>query len=425
MDDWTRLKKARRPQVLLLTETFPAQEGEFSFLVPEVSRLAQDFDMILLPRIATGSARWELPSGVFLEQGLSKHLRRRSVRFVSTLKACFSTATYRELCAFGWRALSPKVLATVVIRASRMMSAREWIWNYLSRHRVDVAYSWWAFISGYGLALAARDLGIPSITRAHGFEVFDEQDRLGLVPFQRGGIAAFSRVYAVSKAGAEVLREKVPSAANRIQVRHLGVQPGPGQGFRSEDDVFRILSCSACIDVKRVDLLAAGIGELGRKYPQVLIEWTHIGDGPTLQVVHNVLSPFPATYAKCFFPGSLPPSEVRAWMSERPFDAFVNVSASEGLPVTLMEAASSGIPLIATDVGGNSEIVMEGVGHLLPRDPSPGQIADILFRFSQMSPAEISNIRLAAKHLWAERFSSERNYAEFAETLQALVSDTK
>ena len=188
------------------------------------------------------------------------------------------------------------------------MSAGDSIWNFLSRPRLDVAYSWWAFISGYELALAARGLGVPSIARAHGFEVFGEQDRLGVVPFQRGGIAASSQVYAVSAAGAEVLRENVPSVANRIHVRYLGVQPGPGPGFRSEDGVFRILSCSACIEVKRVDLLAARIGELARKYPQVHFEWTHIGDGPTLATVRNVLASYPEADSKCFLPGSLPPA---------------------------------------------------------------------------------------------------------------------
>lgn len=51
-------------------------------------------------------------------------------------------------------------------------------------------------------------------------------------------------------------------------------------------------------------------------------------------------------------------------------DVFVNVSYSEGLPVSLMEASSFGIPVIATDVGGSAEIIdkEQKNGFLLDKD---------------------------------------------------------
>jgi glycosyltransferase involved in cell wall biosynthesis len=54
----------------------------------------------------------------------------------------------------------------------------------------------------------------------------------------------------------------------------------------------------------------------------------------------------------------------------RDADLLVNSSAHEGLPVTLIEGAMSGLPTVATDVGGNSEVVVDGVnGYVVP----PGQ----------------------------------------------------
>ena len=38
-------------------------------------------------------------------------------------------------------------------------------------------------------------------------------------------------------------------------------------------------------------------------------------------------------------------------------DIFINLSASEGIPVSIMDAISFGIPCIATNVGGTGEIV--------------------------------------------------------------------
>ncbi len=53
-------------------------------------------------------------------------------------------------------------------------------------------------------------------------------------------------------------------------------------------------------------------------------------------------------------------------------DAYVMSSAWEGMPNALLEAAAAGLPLVATDVGGNAEIVLDAkTGFLVPpRDPS-------------------------------------------------------
>lgn len=53
-------------------------------------------------------------------------------------------------------------------------------------------------------------------------------------------------------------------------------------------------------------------------------------------------------------------------------DLFVLPSLNEGLPLSVMEAMAAGIPVIATDAGGTSEIVRDGVTGLLipPADPA-------------------------------------------------------
>ena len=61
-------------------------------------------------------------------------------------------------------------------------------------------------------------------------------------------------------------------------------------------------------------------------------------------------------------------------------DLFVLPSHSEGLSLTLIEACASGKPIVATDVGGNGEVVQDGYNGLLVAPDNPKALADAMYR---------------------------------------------
>jgi glycosyltransferase involved in cell wall biosynthesis len=73
---------------------------------------------------------------------------------------------------------------------------------------------------------------------------------------------------------------------------------------------------------------------------------------------------------------------------------FVNPSYSEGLPTAVMEAASLGIPIVATDVGGTSEIVENGVTGTLVR---PGNVEELTQALSRTLGNPMIAFGMAAK----------------------------
>jgi glycosyltransferase involved in cell wall biosynthesis len=86
-----------------------------------------------------------------------------------------------------------------------------------------------------------------------------------------------------------------------------------------------------------------------------------------------------------------------------------------------MEAASAGIPLLALDVGGNSEVVDASNGRLLPADATAGQIASALASILTAAPDEVASMRQASRRRWQERFDGRRNYVDFARRLVELA----
>jgi glycosyltransferase involved in cell wall biosynthesis len=96
----------------------------------------------------------------------------------------------------------------------------------------------------------------------------------------------------------------------------------------------------------------------------------------------------------------------------RPFLAAANAvvlpSYREGLPRSLLEAAAMGRPLIATDVPGNREVVVDGRNGLLCVVRSSSSLADALLRFMRLPAAEQRRMGEASRQLVEERFSEEK-----------------
>jgi len=299
---------ATAPRVLLFTESFPAVGEHEPFIAAEVAELARTLSLVVIPLSRGADGTVPLPRGVDLEWGLADHMAGARPRLASLLRSLAGRETYREIAAFGGRAFDPRVIAAVVVRGSRMLRSQSWTRAYLENAGRLVAYSWWSSTAGYGIARAARERGVPSMSRIHGYELYPEQDRLGRIPFQGPGLDG---VYSVSKAGADYLRKHYPALALRIHVAHLGVAAPPDIGGPSTDGVFRIVSCSSCIPIKRVELLASGIVALRRMFPSLDFTWTHIGDGPTLASVRAAVASEEGLAERCNFTGQLPHAEVR------------------------------------------------------------------------------------------------------------------
>ncbi len=106
---------------------------------------------------------------------------------------------------------------------------------------------------------------------------------------------------------------------------------------------------------------------------------------------------------------------IQTYLSD-PVDAFLNVSSTEGTSVAMMEAVSCGIPVIATAVGGNVEVVREKNGFLLGENPTPDEIADALLSICDYRE-EWMKKRQGSREVWQERYNETTNFESFAQKL--------
>jgi sugar transferase (PEP-CTERM/EpsH1 system associated) len=124
-----------------------------------------------------------------------------------------------------------------------------------------------------------------------------------------------------------------------------------------------------------------------------------VGDGPLRQDCQQILTDG-GLRELAWLPGER--SDVPDLM--RHLDAFVLPSLGEGISNTILEAMASGLPVVATAVGGNPELVTEGVtGHVVPSDDVDA-LAAALVALAR-NPARATVLGLAGRAEVERRFS--------------------
>ena len=153
------------------------------------------------------------------------------------------------------------------------------------------------------------------------------------------------------------------------------------------------MTCSSAASVKRLSLVTESLARSAASNPDRSWTWIHLGDGA--EFIRRELSEAPPNL-EVELPGPVTRLEVFRCHRDRRPDVFVNLSSSEGVPLTIMEAMSMGTPVVATAAGGTGEIVDSEVGELLPVDVDAGIAAMSIRRVVDAS----ESLRTAAIERW-------------------------
>jgi glycosyltransferase involved in cell wall biosynthesis len=216
------------------------------------------------------------------------------------------------------------------------------------------------------------------------------------------------------------IQQRFPQDVPDCEVWHLGVPQPSRINHASSDAVFRLVSCSYLVPVKRVELLLEAVAEVGRLHPEQQIDWKHFGGGPEEERLRSLASRVPANVS-CHWYGSVPNDEIRRHYENHPVDLFATVTASEGgVPVSIMEAQSFGIPVLATDVGGIRDIITRENGILVDGAHGPVEIADALAWFIS-GRQNAGAMRDASRRICREDFDSQKNFQRFAVRLRSMI----
>ncbi|WP_270542612.1 glycosyltransferase [Butyricimonas paravirosa] len=399
-------------KIYLFTNFYPYSKNSENFLDSELEVVNQEVlaEVYIIPLHKEQFCRI-LPEHIKLCDELAETTRLRKI--VVGLKMLYSK--------WFWKlpfSKDPPCSVKEIFCAFKYLYGAFLIKDFLLRRKSyfdveGIFYSYWFNHTPLGLWWAKNaDIkykNYPIYTRAHGFDVYERN--VGIYfPYREETLRNITTVFVVSQTGCSYLQYHYADYKDKIKLSHLGVFPivekYVDKGKISGDLSF--VSCSSVIPVKRVECIFKILNEYCQKNSQIKITWMHIGGGKGLDNLLHLIQNC-ADNLIISIQGVIDNSHIRELYRNRHFDIFINLSSSEGIPVSIMEAISAGIPVIATDVGGNHEIVVTETGKLLPLE----------FTFEQFEEAishilrSMSQYRKSTLNFYASTFSASENYTKF------------
>jgi colanic acid/amylovoran biosynthesis glycosyltransferase len=142
---------------------------------------------------------------------------------------------------------------------------------------------------------------------------------------------------------------------NKLQIVRCGVDTQSFE-FRLPERMARHLTYTGRLSVEKgLPVLLESLSDLVRRGFELRL--SVLGDGPDRGFLESYAHRIGVS-AHVDFLGYVDQATIRSTL--RASDMFVLPSFAEGIPVALMEAMASGVPVIATQVGGVSELIVDG-----------------------------------------------------------------
>ena len=418
--------------LVLITSQFPFGTSE-SFLESEFPFLNNNFDkIIIIAQNVSGKMTRIVPESVIIRRYNPSSSFSEFLRLPILILLNFSTILnlFHDEIEFRRMTGSQVVLRNLLLVLKKVIKAlqlRDYIKDKLLKEDISrniVFYSYWLKTGAHAISLLEYDNSI-KIARVHGSDLYEEKTVTGYLPLLNFSAKKLNAIFFTSRHGMDYFSAKVKYESDGFIVSRLGVNRPKINDVKAKiSDEYVIVSCSNMIPLKRIDLIIKALGSV-QINKEIL--WLHFGDGVLRTDLETLAGKKLGSLnrIKYRFMGHYQNSDLLEYYAHNKIDLFINTSSTEGIPVSIMEAQSFGIPVIVTDTGAVTEIVVEGTGSLLPVEFKTDELANLITHYANLTEHEYDIIRMNAIRNWESNFNAISNYNNFISKVNSILATDK
>ena len=287
----------------------------------------------------------------------------------------------------------------------------------------DIIHAHWILPQGFIAALAKKITGVPYIVTTHGGDIYGMQGKFATA-LKRYALHNAAHVTVVSKDIRQIIKQKFGEDI-LTEVISMGVDSQlfhPDRKSPALREKYKIsgpflLFVGRLTEKKGARYLVEAMPAVLKNFPEskLLI----IGTGELHQEL-ILLSESLGLQDSVIFTGAIPNNELPEYFATA--DIFIGPSIqaaggdTEGFGLTFVEAAMSGCIVVASDVGGISDIIKDGKTGYLVREKDPAAIADALCTILKQTDI-LSDIRTAARQKMISQFDWQVIADQYAKVL--------
>jgi glycosyltransferase involved in cell wall biosynthesis len=289
-------------------------------------------------------------------------------------------------------------------RAGRLAAA-------CGRDRVDIVHSWLFIANSY--AWAARRLGVraPLVTSARNCK----SQGVGHHLLNMAAFRSSARIIANSAQVRDYIMERYRAPAGRVDVIYNGVDTVRFRNaVRTGNGGPIVVAAGRLVAQKNFALLINAAARLRESVPSA--RFRIAGTGPQREALSDQIRAERLNDCVELLGERTDIAEVF-----READVFWLTSSWEGLPNVVIEAMASGLPVVATDVGGARELFVSGREGFMVR---PGSLDDfVYYGGALLRDAELRRTMGTAARERAQQFSLHRMVAGMQNVYDTVLAE--
>jgi len=286
--------------------------------------------------------------------------------------------------------------------------------RFKDRLKNPILYDFWLINNGLAISLLKDIYDIKLYSNVHSYDLYDFRWGCPL-PFRSYIISKLEKVFPDSSYGEKYLKGKISSKLHKkVELSYMGILDHGFGPCPAGDDII-IVSCSSCSVHKRVTMIVDALSELRLKK----VKWIHFGDGDQFNEI-RLMAKKKLINVEYEFRGWVSSEELIAFYKNTSVNVFVHASSAEGTPVSLMIAASFGIPIVAFDAMGVAEITNNELGMLLEKDSGVKELSNALEEAILTKSVDVV-LRKKIRDHWKKRFSINNYHKLHGELINPKV----
>lgn len=421
--------KNNKEKVLILFSYFYPYSDFDNYINEEVKILSETFSKIyIIPINYSNECNRKIPGNAIL---IDYPVSIVGSSFFDKLKVLFSKEFIEELRNIFFKRklkVTSLLIKTIVVYLMKVFKYKEKLIEIIDQENKEgeneiYIYSYWMLENAVASGLVKQvHPKIKVISRAHSSDIYFERHDLNYIPFSDKVYSLLDAIYFISEMGKNYfIKVHDLYIFNKLRVARLGTIEAKKLPQKEQKEGIKIISLSWILPFKRIELIVDSL----QKINDIKIHWIHIG-----AYYQERFTDFKA-YAKdklslntnitYDLKGDMKNDEISNYLSSEFFDVFISTSATEGIPVSMMEAMSFGIPVISTNVGGVHEIVEDNFnGFLLEANPSAESVAQKIYAFNHLENSVKLKFRENAIKTWDTKYNARKNYDQFVKDFTQL-----